>query len=159
MLNSNVVQYRIRLKIQKLLQFYYRSKFKIQNALALNLHKCLHVICCIYDLDTKTASNQNVFKTKVAHNFKIFSFITYYNFTFVHPHKYLRRIHCTYDSEIEMSLHQKIRFEYKHCSKFYNLKLYYTTFFSKKMIKQILQQEIENITKQDSSISIPNLIK
>ena len=107
LLNSNVVQYRIRLKIQKLLQFYYRSKFKIQNALALNLHKCLHVICCIYDLDTKTASNQNVFKTKVAQNFKIFSFITYYNFTFVHPHKYLCRIHPINNSDTETSLRQK----------------------------------------------------
>ena len=86
---------------------YYRSNFKIQNALALSLHKWLHVICCIYDLDTKTVSNQNVFKTKVAQNFKIFSFITYYNFTFVHPHEYLLRIHSTYDSETEMSLCQK----------------------------------------------------
>ena len=136
---------------------YYRSNFKIQNALALSLHKWLHVICCIYDLDTKTVSNQNVFKTKVAQNFKIFSFITYCNFTFVHPHKYLRRIHSTYDSETEMSLRQKIRFEYKHCSKFYNLKLYCMTIFFKKMIKQILQQETANITKKDSSISIPNL--
>ena len=110
---------------------YYRSNFKIQNALALSLHKWLHVICCIYDLDTKTVSNQNVFKTKVAQNFKIFSFITYCNFTFVHPHKYLRRIHSTYDSETEMSLRQKIRFEYKHCSKFYSLKLYCTTIFFK----------------------------
>ena len=86
----------------------------IQNAFALHLCKYLHAIHCTYNLNTKTTSNTKVFKIKVAHNFKIYTFIIYYNFTFVHPHKYLRTIHPINNLDIETSLCQKKRFEYKH---------------------------------------------
>ena len=58
-------------------------------------------------------SNKKVFKIKVAQKFKIHTFIIYYNFIFVHPHKYLRRIHPTNNSDTVTSLLKK-RFEYKH---------------------------------------------
>ena len=58
-------------------------------------------------LNTKTTSNTKVFKIKVAQNFKIYTFIIYYNFTFVHPHKYLRTIHPINNLDIETSLCKK----------------------------------------------------
>ena len=120
-----VVQYRFCSKIQKL-QLYYTTNFKIQNVFALHLHKCLHAIRCTYDLDTKTATNKKI-KTEVASISKptalLYTTITH---LYIRINIYLRSI-LPY-GHTETSLHKKI-FEYKHCSKFHNLKLYYKTKF------------------------------
>ena len=111
----------------------------IQNTSALCLYKYLHAIHCTYDLNTKTTSNTKVFKIKVAQNFKIYTFIIYYNFTFVHPHKYLCRIHPINNSDTETSLRQKklntnisknfIAYILKHHMHLKKLNIIYSTLF------------------------------
>ena len=100
-----VVQYRFCSKIQKL-QLYYTTNFKIQNAFALQLHKCLHAIRCTYDLDTKTATNKKI-KTEVASISKptalLYTTITH---LYIRINIYLRSI-LPY-GHTETSLHKKI---------------------------------------------------
>ena len=79
----------------------------IQNTFGLGLYRYLHVIHCTYDFNTKTTSNTKLFKIKVTQNFKIYTFIIYHKFTFVHPHKYLHTIHPINNLDTETSLCKK----------------------------------------------------